>query len=355
MTPYDALLITGTIQGMMLTLALWVKNYRKKHLNAYFFMLIGCISIGLLCKYLYSVSRFQAHPQAWFLIDLLSYGIGPLWYLTIQKSIHPHVSFSWKEWLALSPILYQLGFQTYFLTLDSTQFLNWTATAEYAIYFYVFCFTVVIVNGYFIGLAHIIIVHYRNVQFPRLLIRGQYAFSAILAIWVIAFVLSFILANAYMVNQIAYALAFVSFAFLTFSLAFLALVNPASFHFLTQVFDHSETFVLQQIATKVQRFIKEEHPYLKPNFSLSELSEAVQANPVLTSKAINRILNTSYSDLMNQNRVQYFIKLAKEDTRSHLTLWAIAQEAGFGNKVTFYKAFKKIMGTTPKLYLSSEH
>jgi len=101
-------------------------------------------------------------------------------------------------------------------------------------------------------------------------------------------------------------------------------------------------------------FIQEKEPFLKSNFSLNELSTEIQSNPVLTSKAINRVLKSTYNDLMNEYRIKYFLRLAREERMKNLTHWAIAQEAGFGNKVSFYKAFKKMMGTTPKVYLTAE-
>ncbi|MEL6142865.1 MAG: helix-turn-helix domain-containing protein, partial [Bacteroidota bacterium] len=111
--------------------------------------------------------------------------------------------------------------------------------------------------------------------------------------------------------------------------------------------------LLVQIAESAQIYLHEKQPFLKPGYTLQELSEDIQSSPVLTSKAINRVLKTNFNELMNEQRVKHFIRLARLERSEHLTLWGIAQEAGFGNKVTFYKAFKKQMGTTPKVYLAN--
>ena len=237
--------------------------------------------------------------------------------------------------------------------MDKTLLLENARQDWFEVFFYLFCLSVLIVNGGFLWKARQVLKQYKDEQFPDLLIKGQYAFLVIIVIWLGAFLLSFLLTTDYNINLNAYHYAMVSFAFLAFSMAFLALIRPASFYFLNQTFDSSETFVLQQIADSIMTYLQENTPYLDSQYSLQDLSIAVQSNPVLTSKAINRILKTNYNELMNELRVKHFIQLAQEGQTKNLTLWAIAQEAGFGNKATFYKAFKKNIGTTPKAYLSS--
>ncbi len=348
---YSTILLIGLVQGFFLTLGLLIKHYGKKKRNYYFLGLVFLISVSLLSKFLFSPARYQQFPQLWFIPDTIAYFVGPLWYFTIQKSIKPSVKLSLNDWLLLSPILYQIGFLGYIFTLEKSSLFDMTNNPFFAQTFFVFCLGVLITNGGFLWKAHRTLQKHRDVQFPELLRKGQLVFIFIIAIWLLSFVFSLILTNTTSINLNAYSFAFLSLAFLTFGLAFLALIKPASFYFLTQTYDSSQTYVLQQIAEQVEIYLKEQEPYLKSNFSLNELSQAIGSNPVLTSKAINRILKSTFSDLMNEYRVQHFLRLAKKEKLENLTLFAIAQEAGFGNKVTFYKSFKKVMGMTPKTYL----
>lgn len=353
MSLFRLILLIGIVQGFFLGIALIIKNYDKKKQNYYFLSLVFLISIALLSKFLFTKERYNTWPQIWFLADLIAYCIGPLWYFTIQKSIFPKVQIKLKEWLLLSPTLFHIGFLLFIFCLTKDELLQASESFEFALSFYVFCLTVLIVNSGYLLKAHRLLKEYRDSQFPNLLIKGQYVFLVILVVWMLAFLLSFLLANVYTVNINTYNFAFISFAFLTFGLAFLALIRPASFYFLTQTFDSSETYVLQQIAESVELYIREHEPYLQAGFSLNQLAKEIDSNPTLTSKAINRILKTSYSDLMNEYRVKHFLAIAQEEQWQRLTHWAIAQEVGFGNKVSFYKAFRKLTGTTPKQYFTS--
>ena len=348
----DHILLVGVGQGLFLSLALLVRNFGKQKQNYFFLLLMVLISLTLATNYLFTVERYRAAPHIWYFFDLVAYLIGPLWYFTIQKSIRTKVRLQWSEALLLAPISIYLIYFFYLLSFSPSELLTLEQRGTFNWFFYVFCVTVLIVNGGFLIKAHLTLQNYRDTRFPDLLIKGQYAFLIIIGIWMLAFGVSFLLANQMMVNLAVYRFAFLSLAFLVFGMAFLALVKPESFYFLTQTFDHSEAYVLQQIADRAQQFIEEEKPYLKGSFTLAELSAAIQSNPVLTSKAINRVLGATYSDLMNGYRVKHFLQLARDTEQQHLTHWAIAQEAGFGNKASFYKSFKKMMGTTPKVYLS---
>lgn len=353
MSIYKILILIGLIQGLLLTFALLIKNYGNKKQNHYFFALIFLICFALLSKFLFNAERFQALPHIWYVVDITTYSIGFLWFLTIQKSIYPKIKLSKNDYLLLSPILYHVFFLIFIFTISKKQLLLASQKHLYSFSFYIFCLTALFVNIAFLWKSHLILKKYKDTRFPDLLIKGQYAFLIILLIWITSFALSFFTSHSFLINLKAYSYAFLSLAFLTFTLAFLAIIKPESFYFLTQTFDASENYVLKQIADKAVLYLEEKEAFLKNNFSLNELSQAIQSNSVLTSKAINRILKTSYSDLINKYRVNHFVKLAHQEQLKNLTLWAIAQDAGFANKVTFYKAFKKNTGTTPKNYLTN--
>ncbi|MCG8328987.1 MAG: helix-turn-helix domain-containing protein [Chitinophagales bacterium] len=350
---FDIILLIGVIQGFILSAALWVKNLGKPKQNYYFLALIGIITLAILAKLLFNADRYHAYPHFWFFVDLAAYSVGPLWYLTLVKSVNSKVILTQQEWLLLAPMLFHLGFLVYISFLSRETLISSARLYWFDWCFYGFCLTVLIVNGGFILKSNRLLKQYRDAQFPDLLIKGQQFLLLVIAFWLVSFILSFTISSKYNLNLNTYHYAFITLAFLTFGLAFLALVRPASFYFLTQTFNSSETYALQQIAEHILNFLNEEAPFLNRNFSLQDLSVKIKSNPVLTSKAINRILKTNFNDLINKHRVEYFVKLAKEEHNKNLTLWAIAQEAGFGNKATFYKAFKKNMGATPKSYLSS--
>ena len=55
----------------------------------------------------------------------------------------------------------------------------------------------------------------------------------------------------------------------------------------------------------------------------------------------------SFDDLINQNRVKYFIDIMKQPESKNLTIDALGKEAGFSSRQNLYKPFKKFHGGNP--------
>lgn len=351
---FNLILLIGSIQGFFLGLGLWIKNWGRKKQNPFFPLLLILMAITLLAKYSFEVELYWAYPHFWFFTDLIAYLIGPFWYFTLKNSLHTRLSLSRSDYAMLAPLLYYLGFLGYILSINSATLVQEARSLSFNRLFYVFSFTVILVNAGFMLKAQRTVRKHKSTQFPAFLVQGQNLFLGILGIWLLSFLLSVVLSGPQNIVLQLYHVAFVSLAFLCFGLAFLALIRPEAFYFLTQTYDGSETQTLASIAERVRGHLAQDKPFLQPDANLAALASAVQANPVLTSKAINRILETNFNDLINQHRVDHFLQLARESRAQQLTLWALAQEAGFNNKATFYKAFRKQMGSTPKAYLSSQ-
>ena len=55
----------------------------------------------------------------------------------------------------------------------------------------------------------------------------------------------------------------------------------------------------------------------------------------------------SFDDLINKNRVKYFIEIMKQPENKNLTIDALGKEAGFTSRQNLYKPFKKFHGGNP--------
>lgn len=54
-----------------------------------------------------------------------------------------------------------------------------------------------------------------------------------------------------------------------------------------------------------------------------------------------------FDDLLNKNRIEYFIQLVRQPAYQNLTIDALAKEVGFVSRNAFYKPFKKFHGGNP--------
>ncbi|MEZ4971720.1 MAG: helix-turn-helix domain-containing protein [Cyclobacteriaceae bacterium] len=92
-------------------------------------------------------------------------------------------------------------------------------------------------------------------------------------------------------------------------------------------------------------------PYLDPDYSLKQLSDQLGTNTVYASRMINEYFQQSFTDFINQFRVEEVKQRLGEDSDDKLL--AVALESGFSNKHTFNRVFKKHTSLTPSAYRDS--
>jgi AraC-like DNA-binding protein len=93
--------------------------------------------------------------------------------------------------------------------------------------------------------------------------------------------------------------------------------------------------------------------YLNSELTLKSLGDSLNIHPNVLSKVINDGLDKSFSDFVNEYRVNAFIDKLHTGNYSHITLLGISFECGFNSKTTFNRVFKNIKGITPLNYKKS--
>jgi AraC-like DNA-binding protein len=103
---------------------------------------------------------------------------------------------------------------------------------------------------------------------------------------------------------------------------------------------------------KIRRKLETEKLYLKHQLNLNDFSKELGCSPRTISTVINQLCGENFSDFINSYRIQEVMKLLKDRSFRHYTLYGIATEAGFSSKTTFNRVFKEFTGYTPKQYRS---
>jgi AraC-like DNA-binding protein len=78
------------------------------------------------------------------------------------------------------------------------------------------------------------------------------------------------------------------------------------------------------------------------------LAQELNIRPQLLSQFLNDNVQKSFTQFINEYRVQEAKRLLKENT--DLKIDAVGMECGFNSSSTFYSAFKKITGVTPATF-----
>ncbi len=111
---------------------------------------------------------------------------------------------------------------------------------------------------------------------------------------------------------------------------------------------------LQLLHDKIEHYCQTK-PYLNPDFSLSTMSAYTDIPVHHLSYYFNEHLNINFNTWKNDHKINYVIELIDKGSNELLTLDALAKQAGFGSRTTFFNAFKQKMGLTPSEFLNKQN
>ncbi|KAB1160360.1 AraC family transcriptional regulator [Tenacibaculum aiptasiae] len=98
---------------------------------------------------------------------------------------------------------------------------------------------------------------------------------------------------------------------------------------------------------QISKLIIDDELYLKPDLTLSKLSNLIGESTQKTSSIINEYGKRNFNDFINYYRVEEAKKMLLDSKNEKFTISSIAFEIGFGSLSSFNSAFKKFEGITP--------
>ena len=108
------------------------------------------------------------------------------------------------------------------------------------------------------------------------------------------------------------------------------------------------------IHERLMHLMAEQKPFINPDLTLNELAGILEVHPNYLSQVINSKEKKSFYDLINEKRVEEFIRLISLPSNQQYTLLAISYDCGFNSKASFNRNFKKYTGFTPRDYLKQQ-
>ena len=100
----------------------------------------------------------------------------------------------------------------------------------------------------------------------------------------------------------------------------------------------------------LEDFIVSQRNYLDSSLSLEMVADKLNLNKSYLSRLINLELGKSFTDYVNELRVEEAKSYIANPDFWNYTLVSIGLEAGFNSKSAFNLAFKKFTGLTPSEY-----
>lgn len=91
------------------------------------------------------------------------------------------------------------------------------------------------------------------------------------------------------------------------------------------------------------------------SLNVNKLAEELGWTAKDVSWMMSEVFETNFNDWVNKYRVDAFTELMKQPDSNKYSIEGLAREVGFNSKASFYRAFKKWEGKTPKEYMESIH
>ena len=98
-----------------------------------------------------------------------------------------------------------------------------------------------------------------------------------------------------------------------------------------------------------------EHKYYRDaDLDIRKLAKLLDIPYHQLSRYINAKYQKNFNEFINSFRVQEVVEALRSDQKNSYTIMGLAQKAGFKSGSAFYSAFRKELGTTPKLFLQTQ-
>ena len=98
---------------------------------------------------------------------------------------------------------------------------------------------------------------------------------------------------------------------------------------------------------RIVSYIETERPYLQTDFSLHDISKALDIPRIRVTNCFNKELQTPFPTYRNKLRMAHAISLLRAGAHLTTSIEGIAERSGFKSKSIFYAAFKEEYNMTP--------
>ena len=111
--------------------------------------------------------------------------------------------------------------------------------------------------------------------------------------------------------------------------------------------------IYKRVSKAIEQCMLGEKAFLDPDMTLKAFAKKVGEPSRLISKTINEMEYKNFNMYLNHYRVEEFKMLIESGKYQKYSNTALAKEAGFNSRASFYKNFKDIAGISPSDYFES--
>lgn len=105
-----------------------------------------------------------------------------------------------------------------------------------------------------------------------------------------------------------------------------------------------------ELTQKIYQLLIIEEIYLQPSLTVGEFAKKLGVQARIVTQILEKLYGHTFKELTNMYRIEYAKDRIEEGFLDSYTLNALAQEAGFSSRTTFFNVFKKEIGICPSEY-----
>lgn len=365
--PWSLLFVIGLAQGIFLIVVFATRNNGNRRATRLLQVLLALFTLSNFDDLLLSTGWYRITPWLFGYSMLSVFAYGPLFYLYVEATTD--AGFAWKpfRWLHFLPAF--LNFLLYFpwlVTLPPAvkirfldkfvagelpvrpfdAVLNTVQVLHFAIYMFLTFRLVRTVRSLPPAISFQVPLPQRAGWLNTLLVL----FSMMLPALTVLFVWN--IASGQYVAGANFVFTLITSSILYF-IAYKLMLQP---ELVTPGFSkkyHAIRFggkEEQELLLQLKRVVEEGKRFTDPDLTLVTLAAQLKISPHRLSMFVNEKFDKSFSDFINQYRVQEFIARLNDPRYAHLTVYGLALEVGFNSKSAFNAAFKKTTGKTPSAF-----
>jgi len=365
----ELFIITGGLQGIIFTFLLLIKLRKDKSIqNLWLSLYILFFSLVLVKGWYIGSELYLKFPDLLFFPLYFSLGIGPAFYLYIKYLIKKDYSFKPVELLHFILPIVQFTYHT---------FNFFKPIAERLDYFHKdYLFTFLPIEDV-IGISSLCIYYFlsfrilRDYQISNSSIKSEeprkdlykwinhfimFSYSMLL-FWALTSLVDFFIYD-YSKTYSFYYPVYLWMVFILYWIIYRGFIQTTKIKPDALLPQEVISYSLPEedsklFLQKLKNCMEDDKLFLKSKLTLNELAEQVGINSKYLSQLINKNFNKSFTEYINEHRIEFAKKELLSIKNTNLTISAISENCGFNSKSTFNEVFKKYTNQTPTQFINT--
>ncbi|WP_074410096.1 MULTISPECIES: AraC family transcriptional regulator [Aquimarina] len=365
-TLLNQLVYFGYFQSLFLLCIYFFSPKNRKNINGYVAFLVLVLMIGLSGRVLYISDIFGKNFRLIAFSEFATLLFGSTIYLFTKSSLL-NKRFSYQDLLHYLPGIFYIIFVVFMFMLPTDEVIG--ARIKSGELFRTI--TIFIGIGLLFNITYWVMSLQLFLSFRKGLrdelsytVKTQFFLNFLIAIgicllcWVIVYFISIF--GFETIERTARETIWLSIALIILFIAYYGMISPNLFKIIPvgaqKKYAQSKLSKsdLDQLQAKLDQLMVEKKPYLNRKLLKAELADMLGVSSPEIARLLNENIGMNFFEYINYHRIKEFVELAQTDKAKNFTFFGLAQEAGFNSKTTFNKSFKKLMGTSPKEYFTSQ-